>query len=466
MSITRRATAFVAYASGDAIVVECIGEAIRRANALPGPVRHEPWTFNDIPGHPLISPILERIDESPYVVADITFLNPNVVYEIGYAIGRSRRVFLIRHRGVQGDKMLAMEVGIFDTLGYHDYATFDELKDRLTSYVDQDPLPINNSLDRRALVYLVEPGTRTDATTMMISRLKKTGYRYRSFNPVEDVRLSVNDAIRQVAVSSGVLLLLQNPDVLGAQVQNIRSLFVAGLAHGLEKPTLILAPAGFATPLDVRDAVRLYRHPDDIGRHIADLCPRINDYSQQAEPLAAETGGLLRSLSIGDPTAENEMTTLGNYYLRTDEYQRTLRGEVNLVVGRKGSGKTALFIQVRDRIRSDKRNIAVDLKPEGYQLLKLKEDILSYLTEGARQHLITAFWEYLVLLEVAYKLLEKDKETHRHNHDLYEAYLELEGAYRVETSRQRETFLKDCLPCPLDLQTSTKLASASKVNSA
>jgi hypothetical protein len=49
----------------------------------------------------------------------------------------------------------------------------------------------------------------------------------------------------------------------------------------------------------------------------------------------------------------------------------------------------------------------VDLKPEGYQLIKLKEDLLSYLTEGSRQHLITAFWEYLLLLEVTYKVLEK-----------------------------------------------------------
>ena len=72
--------------------------------------------------------------------------------------------------------------------------------------------------------------------------------------------------------------------------------------------------------------------------------------------------------------------------------QRALRGEVNLVVGRKGSGKTALFIRLRDTIRADKRNIVVDLKPEGYQLIRIKEDILEYLSEGARQHLITAFW--------------------------------------------------------------------------
>jgi hypothetical protein len=39
----------------------------------------------------------------------------------------------------------------------------------------------------------------------------------------------------------------------------------------------------------------------------------------------------------------------------------------------------------------------------------MKEDILEFLSEGARQHLIIAFWEYLIYLEIAYKLLEKIK---------------------------------------------------------
>lgn len=126
------------------------------------------------------------------------------------------------------------------------------------------------------------------------------------------------------------------------------------------------------------------------------------------------------------------MATLAGYYLRLDQYDRTIKGEVNLVVGRKGSGKTALFIQVRDRIRNVKQNIVVDLKPEGYQLIKMKEELLAYLTEGARRHLITAFWEYLLLLEIAYKLLEKDRQVYKHNHDIYNLYVELETAYKVE----------------------------------
>lgn len=431
--MAEQSVAFVAYSSRDETVAQMILDGIRRANAVPSlPVRYEPWVFNDIAGAPLVSPILSKIDESPFVVADITYLNVNVVYEVGFAIGRGKRAFLIRHAGTDGDKATAQEAGIFDTLGYHQYVGHEDLKNRLTSHVEEMPLPFSLSLDRKAPVYIVEPPTRDTAATMVTSRVKKAGYRYRSFMPTEDTRLAAGDAVRQVAASSGIVLLLQRPSTAGAEVHNIRALFAAGLAHGMQKPTLILSPAGYVTPLDIRDTVKSFRFPDDIADRIAEFCPQINDHLQQADPPPIETGGLLQSIVIGDPTAENEMTTLAGYFLRTDQYERAVRGDINLVVGRKGSGKTALFIQLRDKIRPDKRNIVVDLKPEGYQLLKLKDDILTFLTEGARQHLITAFWEYLILLEVTYKLLEKDRHTYKFNHEISEIYLELEASYRAD----------------------------------
>ncbi len=239
---------------------------------------------------------------------------------------------------------------------------------------------------------------------------------------------SAVDAIRHVACSSGILVALEDAGKPHALVHNIRSMFVAGLADGMRKPLLVLCPAGTDAPLDVRDEVKHYRAEGDITDHIAELALEVTDHL--SPPI--ETGALLQSLYIGDPTAENEMATLSEYYLQTDEYQRALQGSVNLAVGRKGSGKTALFIQLRDKLRRDKRNVVADLRPEGYQLIKLKEDILAYLSEGSRQHLITAFWEYLILLEVAYKLLEKDQNTYKHNHEIRELYRELQATYKVD----------------------------------
>jgi hypothetical protein len=91
----------------------------------------------------------------------------------------------------------------------------------------------------------------------------------------------------------------------------------------------------------VRDEVKRYRDEGDIADHIADLALKVTDHLQQDAPAPIETGSLLQSLRIGDPTAENEMGTLSEYYLQTHQYQEALNGSVNLAVGRKGSGKTA-----------------------------------------------------------------------------------------------------------------------------
>lgn len=424
--------AFVAYPSADRQVPALIREAIQLTAAKTQDVQFEPWEFNDIAGGPLVSPIIEKIEESLFIVADITYLNLNVVYEIGYAIGKGKKVFLIRNSVIRGDKDVANRVGIFDTLGYFEYDSAEKLHRRLLGRIDEKPLSFSLDIDHKAPAYVVEPPQKGAAATMMTSRLKKARYRYRSFNPTEDSRLSAVDAIKQVSASAGVLVSFESDSKDWAAVHNIRTMFVAGLADGMGKPCVILCPSDFVAPLDVRDDVKAYAHPEDIIEHVAALVLELTEYLQQVDQPVKTEKGTLHDLSFGDPTAENEMTTLGLYYMQTDQFSRAIRGEVNLVVGRKGSGKTALFLQLRDRIRDDKRNVMVDLKPEGYQLIKLKEDLLAYLTEGSRQHLITAFWEYLLLLEVTHKVLEKDRVTHKHNHEIYEMYVDLEATYKVE----------------------------------
>jgi hypothetical protein len=92
--------------------------------------------------------------------------------------------YLIRHQGIDGDKVTAREAGIFDTLGYHEYADQDDLVRRLTSNIDPEPLSFSLELDHRAPMYLVEPPVKGLAVTAMISRLKKARYRYAASSPV------------------------------------------------------------------------------------------------------------------------------------------------------------------------------------------------------------------------------------------------------------------------------------------
>jgi hypothetical protein len=449
--MSQKGLAFVAYPGADQQLVAVIREAIGKANSKPLSVRYEPWEFNDISGSALISPIVEKISDSLFVAADITHLNLNVVYEIGYAIGRRKKCFLMRHAKIRGDKELEAEVGIFDTLGYYKYDDVGDLDQRLSAYMSLDAQQFSETLDTKAPIYVLQPPKIDESSTVLLSKIKKARYRYRSFNPSEDSRLSAVEAIRQVACSGGVAIPFVDEDARWADVHNFRAMFVAGLSMGMGKPALLIAHANFLGPLDIRDHVQRYRKVDEIAELVTKFALEVTEYQQQVDPSPINDQTTLQKLRVGEPTAENEMTTLAGYYLETDQYLRTVGGEVNLVVGRKGAGKTAVFIQVRDKTRADKRNIVVDLKPEGFQLIKLKEDLLSYLAEGSRQHLITAFWEYLILLEVAYKLLEKDEVTHKNNHELYELYVALEKTYKARDFSKDGDFSERLLALSQDI---------------
>ena len=420
---------FLAYPAEPAELSATIELAINIANRTNCEYVFRGWPENDIAGRPLIEPILSGINEAAFVIADITLLNFNVTYEIGFAIGSAKRAVLIRNEQFQAELNTVKKVGIFDTLGYLTYTNAESLKDIITAGIDPTPIETRSISDLKAPVYMLETPHRGDAMSRIISRIKKARLQYRSFNPSEDTRMAALEAISHVASAHGVLVPLLPPYIRDAEIHNIRAAFVAGLAHGMELPTLILQSDSATVPIDIRDSTKFFRQFEDIDEHINEFALEVVASIQKSDPLDTAPKGKLAKLEIGDPMAENEFQKLDRYYLQRDEYTRTIRGDANIVVGRKGTGKTALFSQVRNALRKDRNMIVVDLKPEGYQLVKLREIVLDYLSEGAKIHLLTAFWEYILLLEVAYKLLEKDKQRHMRDHRIFPHYVQLKELY-------------------------------------
>jgi hypothetical protein len=55
--------------------------------------------------------------------------------------------------------------------------------------------------------------------------------------------------------------------------------------------------------------------------------------------------------------------------------------------------------------------------------------VLKFLGPGALEHTVTAFWEYLLLLEICHKLLQKDRTAHIRDRRLLEPYRQLATLY-------------------------------------
>ncbi len=392
------------------------------------------WEENDICGRPLTDPIFKEIDKSDFLISDITCMNFNVTFEIGYAVGLGKRVYLVRNGNYSSERTLIDRIGIFDTLGYEKYSDPSELASYLGKISDIKGIPLRNIVNTKSPTYVLQTPQSSAAMISITARIKKARLSYKSYLPSDETRLSAPKAIDDISACLGAVVPLLPHEYVDSQVHNIRSAFVAGLAVAMGKVVLILQPKDGPAPLDVRDLVFTFSDDEDIAKYIAEFALNITERLQNDDPLPVSKTNFLSDLSIGDSVAENEMQTLGKYYLITDEYKRASRGEVNMVVGRKGAGKTALFSQLRNEKRRNTSNIVVDLKPEGYQLIRLKENVADFLSEGAKRHLITAFFEYVFYLEICYKVLEKDSDRHTRDGRLYQPYRVLQEAYESGTA--------------------------------
>ena len=204
---------------------DTIQRATSLANAIGTSLSFHGWPETDIAGRPLVGPILDEIDKASFLVADITHLNFNVTYEIGFAIGSSKRVLLIRNDEFVDERNFVQRVGIFDTLGYLTYTNSNSLKEILVSEHDLTPLRIGTSKDIKAPVYLLETPHRSDAMSRIASRIKKARCNIGALALPRIYGMAANEAIQHIAVSHGVLVPLLSPNVRDADIHNIRAAF-------------------------------------------------------------------------------------------------------------------------------------------------------------------------------------------------------------------------------------------------
>jgi hypothetical protein len=399
------------------------------------------WKDLNIPGQIIFCRICEAIRAARNVIADVTTLNFNLLFEIGYAIGAGIGVFPIRDTNYAVDRKEFDELGMLDTLGYVNFANSTELARAISSSQAQ-PLPVQTyAMNREQPLYVVRSHVQSEGMVKLMSALKKSGLRFRTFDPRETARLSLHEAMKQVQTSLGVIVHLLAPERTGACVNNARCALVAGLAMALSKQVLILQEGDVPQPIDYRDVVRPYTNPSQVPELLLPIIKNVVETLQESQFVAVALPlNLIEKVDLGDLAAENEIRGLGAYFVPTGQYNEAKRGRARIVVGRKGSGKTAIFYGIRSTYKPSKAHLVLDLKPEGHQFTKLREAVLQSLSPGVQQHVLTAFWNYILLMEIARKVLEEEARTSYDSRDRRAAWLRVAEAYGTDLQAEQGDF--------------------------
>jgi hypothetical protein len=423
-------TAFFAFPDRPAELKLAIVAAVELANKRDD-LRVQSWPQLPIFGASIPDTVRDAIAKTDVLICDVTRANLNVYYEVGYCIGLAKSIAPVINVSFSNATADVQKDGLFDIIGYGSYSDALGLAGLMemlptTVLLDLYGKPLNTNQP----IYFLNTFHKTEFVNWIGAAIKDSKVNFRSFDPAETSRFSIINAITDITSSSGVVVPFLESYVEDATRHNIRAAFAAGLAHGLGREALLVRySAANAEPAatDFREHVEGFSTEVETTKRVVDFCKDTLIAAQSIKRSRNQrSASALQSLSLGATAAENEFKTLEDYFVETAEYLRTARGEVEIVAGRKGSGKTAIFFMVRNGFRDQKNSVMSDLRPESHQLSLFKGELTRFVDHGAFDHTIAGFWYFVILSEILLSLKREISWRARQKSDFYKDVEQME----------------------------------------
>lgn len=441
MVLDRFREAFFAYPAEPPELSASIVSAVENVMERTDKLLVTPWAALSIFGQQLPDEVRGGIRRADVLVCDITFSNPNVFYEIGFAIGQGKTIAPVVNVSFSGAVENVLKEGLFDSIGFRKYENSENLYEILLDLPTTNLLELySRPINYQQPLFLLDTLRKTDFRNAIVSAIKASKTFYRSFDPVEVPRFTTLSALSEVTASTGTIIPFLGSQIDDAARHNLRAAFLAGLSHGLDRPTLLLEHRNSvgAPAADYRDLILQVTNEWTIVDTIATFSQTAFTAGQSLGRSASDTAkSPLQKLSLGSSAAENEFRSLEDYFVETAEFLRTMRGEVSIVAGRKGSGKTAIFFRSRDVFRKQRQNVVIDLKPESHQLSLFRSELLKISDIGVFDHTLAAFWYFVALSEILLNM--KGRFDHMAFNDMRAYSSARDLAEVLETFRMNES---------------------------
>lgn len=371
------------------------------------------WEDLEIEGRILIDSITGAIDASACVVAEISSMNLNVLFELGYAIARYKPVWLAFDETDADAERIWNDVAVFATVGRTNYAgNAQNLVNRYLEASPQGAPPLAGSLlaggkpREENAVFAPSSPLKFSAASGLEQLLERQTH-LKILGAGDDLGIAPLDFnAREIYRSSAAVIHLLGTHRKRATEHNARASFFAGFAHGLGIPLLMVVQSGFKAPLDYRDLLFQYNTSAELQAKVLAWLDTI----PKAKPGGRRLGRFQLDIelplsSFGQYVAEYEVDELSNYFVNTSEFAAVVSGESQIFAGRKGTGKTATMSQVALDLKRDREVIVVPIKPSSYELSSLVEVLHRFGTPSHAEYFLMTSWVYLIQGEIALRAL-------------------------------------------------------------
>ena len=415
---------FFAYPSKPARVGDSIRSAVNliERNNL---AKIKTWEEMAIGGIVIIDLICEEIDKAPLFCADLNGLNPNVMFELGYAITKEKRIWPILDTSIIKTKNQIKKFETLTNIGIRDYINGEDI---FAKYCEDLP---HNTLEKsiyqtNLVQHLVSPENTSilylkaryeDNASVQLSRfLNKSKLEVVSCDPKDAALREIAWYGTQIYKAAGVICHLSAPSREDTELVNSIYTLVAGMAHGFGKPLTILVDASeeLFAPLDLRKLLRRYGIAQEAVDTVKEWIAPIEEERKQKRYIKAtnktnyKLATELKGLQFGEVQAEFEIDELDDYFIPTSAYWEAVSGKQVIFIGRKGTGKTANFHQISHELIKDKNNLVCKIQPDSYQLPSLVNLLKKFdEADDTKEYAIEALWKFLIYSQLAQTVAEQ-----------------------------------------------------------
>ncbi|MFX0108988.1 MAG: P-loop ATPase, Sll1717 family, partial [Candidatus Hodarchaeota archaeon] len=410
--------------------------------------------------------LCREIYANNFVLSEITDLNRNVLFEHGYAIAVRRHGVLLRDKTKISDEFPLLK----DVEQVHYENREDILRHTAKFQIDCDN-PVKRPLrligmcqtcdveQRYNLIYFLKNGSRSDAAHAIDKLLRKE----RLFDVIDDnpndiAGHEVHQYCKRVQQARYVIAHFVSDERKDHQLLNARVAFLMGLAMGFGKRILILqeAPIG-KKMIDLKGVIREYNRESQLRLFVQSWLNKQKEWVVKYEELLATATRekkkrkpvALRDLDFGPVAAEKDFD-LSKYFVETPYYNRAQRGDRTLFLGRRGSGKTAMFLILNDDLRTP-NNVVVKVAPRDYELLKLEGFLAEEFSTAHWRFVYGSIWKNVLLTEIVQGIVDHQQqypglpvseplsrlmEFHSQNRDLFDLSFTERLTYTIEQLQQ------------------------------
>jgi len=360
------------------------------------------WQEITNPGF-VFEPIRVAIEQAGLVLAETTFGNANVLFELGYAIAKGKATFHLEDENAARPRKLPP----LDIVRQIPYSQREDVLDFL-SHVDFAGPPLAEQMGlpftsgRGGGLYFI-PSRRAGDLNETVWRLcDDSDFTARTVDIRETEYDSLATQAKSIAEADLFVTVLVSETTKESWDINAELMLFTGIAAGLGKDFAVIVQQPLRRLLDLGENRIACESESEASFRLKGWLKRTAKARLRSprprSSVLPTAGSPLTGLFLGNLDARADFD-LAAYFVETPEFKQAHAGHRDLFVGSKGSGKTANYETLREQLETRNEAI-VSVAPSDFEFPRLAAVFDEHLPLAHWEFVYGSFWRFILITEI------------------------------------------------------------------